>query len=55
MEMGRRAGAVTILVLSGETTAEMVEAATEPPDFVMSDLDALGSALRGGARRELVV
>jgi HAD superfamily hydrolase (TIGR01450 family) len=38
---GRHAGLETILVLSGTTTREQVEAADPPPDHVIDDLTAL--------------
>jgi HAD superfamily hydrolase (TIGR01457 family) len=45
MEMARRAGTIGILVLSGETSRETVEACEQPPDYVFDDLGALGRAL----------
>ena len=47
MEMGHRAGTATILVLSGETTKAMVDAAARVPDFVVADLGALAAAMQG--------
>jgi glycerol-1-phosphatase len=43
IEGGRRAGLATILVLSGDTTRENVEAAEPPPDHV---IDGLADLLR---------
>lgn len=45
MEMARRAGALSVLVLSGEATLEDVNAATHPPDIVLRDLAAFGELL----------
>jgi NagD protein len=42
--MARNAGAVGILVLSGETTPEMLKGIT-PPDFVFDNVGSLGEAL----------
>ena len=47
MEMGHRAGTTTILVLSGETTMAMVDAAARKPDFVVAHLGALAAAMQG--------
>ena len=42
--MGRRAGAVSVLVLSGETTLETaLEAGTA--DFIVRDLEELGNLI----------
>jgi glycerol-1-phosphatase len=41
IEGGRRAGLVTVLVLSGATTGEQAEAASPPPDHVVDDLAGL--------------
>jgi 4-nitrophenyl phosphatase/NagD protein len=46
MEMARRAGATGILVLSGETTRNVVESSVQPPDYVFNDVGALGRELR---------
>jgi NagD protein len=51
MEMARRAGIPGILVLTGETTAELAEALTHRPTWVMQDLGELAARLgaeRGG-------
>ncbi|HEU5142369.1 MAG TPA: HAD-IIA family hydrolase [Solirubrobacterales bacterium] len=41
IEGGRRAGLVTVLVLTGATTRAEAEAAVPPPDHVIDDLPAL--------------
>jgi phosphoglycolate phosphatase-like HAD superfamily hydrolase len=46
MAMARRAGALGVLVLSGETSREMLATATEMPDLVFDHLGALTAALR---------
>lgn len=43
--MARNAGAVGVLVLSGETTREAVEAETNKPDFVFENVAELGDAI----------
>lgn len=43
--MARNAGAVGILVLSGETTREMLEAGSLKPDFVFGNVGELGASL----------
>lgn len=48
MAMARRAGAIGVLVLSGETSQEMVGASAEKPDFVFDHLGALAVALAAG-------
>lgn len=45
MAMARRAGAVGVLVLTGETTAADVAAAAMPPDLVVNDLAELAAQL----------
>jgi NagD protein len=45
MAMARNAGAVGILVLSGETTRAQAEAASPPPDLVVNDVGELGELL----------
>lgn len=42
---GQNAGTVTALVLSGETTPEMLNRAATPPDYVFEDVAALARAL----------
>jgi NagD protein len=49
MEMARRAGAVGVLVLTGETTAEQAAACSPAPDRVVADLTELGELLCKGA------
>ena len=43
---GRNAGTVTALVLSGETTPDMLQASPVQPDYVFADVGALARALR---------
>lgn len=43
--MARRAGALAVLVLSGEATAADAAASPEPPDLVVQDLEAFGALL----------
>ncbi len=45
MEMARRAGVLSVLVLSGEATQADVNAAAHQPDFVLRDLAAFGELL----------
>jgi NagD protein len=45
MAMARSAGALAVLVLTGETTAAEAERATPAPDLVLSDVGALGRLL----------
>jgi NagD protein len=44
--MARRAGAVGVLVLTGETTVDEARRANPPPDLVVNDLAELGERLR---------
>lgn len=46
IEMGRRAGALPVLVLSGETTPEQAAEAARPGDLVVRDLAEFGDLLR---------
>jgi HAD superfamily hydrolase (TIGR01450 family) len=46
IEMARRAGALGVLVLSGEATAEDAIACETPPDMVINDLSVLGRELQ---------
>jgi NagD protein len=46
MAMARGAGALGVLVLSGETTAEQVEHANPRPDLVVADVGELARLLR---------
>jgi ribonucleotide monophosphatase NagD (HAD superfamily) len=50
MAMARRAGAVGVLVLTGETKADEVKHATHPPDIVASGLQELGELLRASRK-----
>jgi NagD protein len=45
MAMARAGGAMGILVLTGETTPDLVEAAAQHPDLVVSDVGELGRLL----------
>ena len=45
MAMARSAGALGVLVLTGETTAAQVESVSPPPDLVVHDIAALGRLL----------
>ena len=45
--VAQNAGAVSVLVLSGETTKEMADAAERRPDYVLADVHELHIALRG--------
>jgi len=49
MAMARRAGTLAVLVLSGETSREMLETASEAPDLVFDHLGALSAALRSAS------
>ncbi len=46
MAMAHRAGAASVLVLTGEATAEEAEAVEPPPDLVVPDIGFLGKLLR---------
>jgi HAD superfamily hydrolase (TIGR01450 family) len=46
MEMARRAGALGVLVLTGETSATLAATAVPAPDLILEDLSLLGAALR---------
>lgn len=45
VEMARRAGALPVLVLSGETTREMLPEVSRPGDLVVADLEEFGKLL----------
>ena len=45
--VAQNAGAVSVLVLSGETDIAMVEAAERKPDYVLADVHELHKILRG--------
>ena len=49
---GKNAGIASILVLSGETKAADLAAATVAPDFVFADLGTLALALAAGDRED---
>jgi NagD protein len=46
IEMARRSGALGVLVLTGEATAEEAARQNPPPDLVVNDLSILGEELR---------
>lgn len=46
IEMARRTGAISVLVLTGETTLEEARSAEHPPDVIVPNLAALGTKLR---------
>ena len=48
--MAQRAGAVSVLVLTGEATAEQAAAHRPPPDLVLPDLGPLGELLAAARR-----
>jgi HAD superfamily hydrolase (TIGR01450 family) len=45
MAMAKKAGALAVLVLSGEATAEAAAASAEPPDLVLDDVGEFGRRL----------
>ncbi len=45
MAMARRAGTLSVLVLSGEATAEDAAAMDDPPDLIVADVGELGERL----------
>lgn len=45
--VAQNAGAVSVLVLSGETTQEMVDVAERQPDYILKDVHQLHQILRG--------
>ena len=47
--VAQNAGSVSVLVLSGETTAQMVEEAERKPDYVMADVAELHRVLKAHA------
>jgi len=53
MVMARRAGALGVLVLTGEATAAEAARLSPPPDLIVSGLDELGALLRE-SKREIV-
>ena len=46
VEMAHRAGALGVLVLTGEATMADVRACERPPDLVVDDLGVFGTHLR---------
>lgn len=55
MVMAQRAGATSILVLTGEATAEQAPLLDPPPDLVLQDIGVLGDLLaRAHGKREVV-
>jgi NagD protein len=52
VEMGRRTGALGVLVLTGETTAEEARLASPPPDLVVRDLLEFVERLRAARETE---
>jgi HAD superfamily hydrolase (TIGR01450 family) len=50
MAMARRAGAIGVLVLTGETTAAQARSGQPPPDFVFPSLGEFGAQLRAAQR-----
>ena len=51
IEMARRAGALGVLVLSGETTLEVAEAAPHRPDLILPSVKELGERLAGAHKQ----
>jgi len=47
VKSGLNAGVLSILVMSGETTKEILEASTDKPDLVLEDAGEIIKALRG--------
>jgi ribonucleotide monophosphatase NagD (HAD superfamily) len=45
--LGKTSGITTLLVLSGESSAEDLQASEHKPDFVFADLAAVAAYLRG--------
>lgn len=45
IKMAQNAGAVGVLVLSGETTSEVAKAAPNAPDFILKNIEELGNLL----------
>jgi len=50
MAMAKRAGALAVLVLSGEATAEDVAGLQEPPDLVVADIGEFGRRMEEARR-----
>jgi HAD superfamily hydrolase (TIGR01450 family) len=53
--MARRAGALGVLVLTGETSAEQAHASQPPPDLVVPSLAEFGTRLREAVGAKVVV
>lgn len=53
IEMAHAAGAFGVLVLSGETTLDVADAAPRQPDLIVENIGVLGELLARGARRAL--
>jgi HAD superfamily hydrolase (TIGR01450 family) len=53
MAMARRAGAMGLLVLTGETTAEAAAQHTPAPDLVVADLDELSEQLHAAHKQKI--
>lgn len=51
MQMGRRSGLVTILVLSGETTEDDLRSARQTPDYVVESIRELAAELEHAPER----
>lgn len=51
MAMARRAGALGVLVLSGETTAAEAKKHSPPPDLIVSNLREFGALLREAKKK----
>jgi len=47
--LAKNAGAVSVLVMSGETTKEMLAASDIKPDFVFKDVKELGATIRSNS------
>ena len=52
--MAQRAGALAVLVLSGEATREEAEASAPPPDVIVENVGELGVLLAGAVRNFLL-
>ena len=53
--MAQRAGAFSVLVLTGETTAALASAHRPAPDLVVNDLAAFGARLREAHQQEVPI
>jgi HAD superfamily hydrolase (TIGR01450 family) len=52
MAMAHAADALSVLVLTGETTLEQARSAPQPPDLIVTDLGAFGALLSGARGAE---